>query len=155
MIGDYKMKKLLLILLLPISIFSQDSLGWTAADYALASTSTMGQNSLEWTAVDYTLASTFIIGQALDFGLTNHAISNYGMKEANPIFGKNPNMTHIALSKVAVSATILIMVKHLSTSTSQRRWVLAVFNVITWVPVVMNINTLQKSGYSVSLKFSL
>jgi hypothetical protein len=130
------MKKLLLVLLLlPTCIF--------------------GQDSLEWTTVDYTLASTFVIGQALDFGLTNHAISNCGMQEANPIFGKNPNVTHIALSKVAITATILVMVKHLTTSISQRRWVLAAFNVITWIPVVMNTNTLQKSGYTVSLKFSL
>ena len=129
------MKKLLLVLLFPISIFSQDSLAWTAADY--------------------TLASTFIVGQALDFGLTNHAISNCGMSEANPIFGKNPNMVYIAASKVAITATILVMVKYLAKTKNQRRWVLAAFNVITWVPVVMNVNTLQRSGYTVSLKFSL
>jgi hypothetical protein len=129
------MKKLLILILFPIYIF--------------------GQDSMEWTPVDYTLASTLIIGQVVDYGLTNYAIRDCGASEINPLFGKNPNMVHMALTKVAITATTLVMVKYLTTSTSQRRWALVVFNVITWIPVVMNINTLQKSGYSISLRFSL
>ena len=128
------LKKLLLILLFPICIFAQDSLSWTF--------------------VDYTLASTLVLGQVADYGLTNHAISNCGANEVNPLFGSQPRMIHIASVKIIITATILLMTKYLITSVSQRRWVLAAFNVITWIPVAININTLQKNGYRVSLKFS-
>ena len=125
---------LFIILLFPICVFCQDSLSWTY--------------------VDYTLASTLVLGQVMDYGLTNHSINNCGMRELNPIFGENPNMAYIALTKVVLTATILVMIKYLPKSTLERRIALGIFNVITWIPVVMNINTLQKNGYSVSLKFS-
>ena len=114
-----------------------------------------GQNDMDWTSIDYTLASTLVIGQAMDFGLTNYAITNCGMNEANPLFGKNPNITHMALYKIAGTATLLALVKYAPTSVSQRRWVLITYNVITWIPVFMNMNTLTKNGYEIKFSFVL
>jgi len=127
--------RLIIFLLIPICIF--------------------GQDSLEWTPVDYTLASTFVIAQVLDYGLTNHAINTYGMKEVNPLYGSHPSMTQLFATKVIISAFGIMVIKNFTSSVGQRRLALIVYNIISWTPVILNINTLQRSGYTVSLRFSL
>ena len=84
--------------------------------------------------VDYALSSAFVISQILDYGLTNHGISNGGA-ELNLLYGKRPSSENIALIKFVTTSSFLYLCYK---AEDQRKWLLVMGNIIGWYCVFHN-----------------